>query len=194
MSDIWFNDKYVYGGRKSIATTNFGDAPDPDVRRTRPSAGCTTRVTSSPRFFEKNKPGSRPGWTTTSSTCRRSTRSMASRWSSAATCVPFNDRPEVRAVMQFFSTCDAVQSWVKAGGALPPQKDASLDWYSNDSTARSRMILLNATSVRFDGSDLMPGEVGSGTFWKGMTDYVSRHGRSRPALTEAQAGWANVKK
>jgi alpha-glucoside transport system substrate-binding protein len=26
---IWFNDKYVYGGRKAITTTSFGDAPKP---------------------------------------------------------------------------------------------------------------------------------------------------------------------
>ena len=30
-----------------------------------------------------------------------------------------------------------------------------------------------ATSFSFDGSDLMPASVGSGTFWKGMTDYVT---------------------
>ena len=34
-------------------------------------------------------------------------------------------------------------------------------------------IILNATSVRFDGSDLMPGAVGAGSFWKSMTSYVS---------------------
>ena len=26
---IWFNDAYVYGGRKAIPTINFGDAPKP---------------------------------------------------------------------------------------------------------------------------------------------------------------------
>lgn len=29
MSEIWLNDDFVYGGRKSIVTTNFGDAPKP---------------------------------------------------------------------------------------------------------------------------------------------------------------------
>ncbi len=29
MSDIWLNDKYVYGGRKSIVSTSFGDSPTP---------------------------------------------------------------------------------------------------------------------------------------------------------------------
>ena len=30
-----------------------------------------------------------------------------------------------------------------------------------------------AATSRFDGSDLMPGAVGSGTFWKGMTDWIT---------------------
>ena len=34
-------------------------------------------------------------------------------------------------------------------------------------------ILLNATTFRFDGSDLMPGEIGAGAFWTGMVDYTS---------------------
>ena len=33
-------------------------------------------------------------------------------------------------------------------------------------------ILLNATTFRFDASDLMPGGVGAGSFWSGMVNYV----------------------
>ncbi len=33
-------------------------------------------------------------------------------------------------------------------------------------------ILLGATTFRFDGSDLMPGAVGQGSFWTGMVDYT----------------------
>jgi alpha-glucoside transport system substrate-binding protein len=46
--------------------------------------------------------------------------------------------------------------------------------------------------VRFDGSDNMPGAVGSGTFWKAMTDYVSGSVNIDAALAEAQQGWTNV--
>jgi alpha-glucoside transport system substrate-binding protein len=31
-------------------------------------------------------------------------------------------------------------------------------------------ILVNATTFRFDGSDLMPGKIGAGAFWTGMVD------------------------
>ena len=30
----------------------------------------------------------------------------------------------------------------------------------------------NATEFKFDGSDQMPGEVGAGSFWRGMVEWV----------------------
>ncbi|MFN8568544.1 MAG: hypothetical protein U0Z44_13745 [Kouleothrix sp.] len=87
----------------------------------------------------------------------------------------------------------SLESWVKAGGATSPHKDSKLEWYSNDTDKSVADILLKAESVRFDASDLMPGVVGAGTFWKGMTDYVAGTVDLDKALEEIQAGWANVK-
>ena len=50
-------------------------------------------------------------------------------------------------------------------------------------------LVADATSVRFDGSDLMPGAVGSGSFWKGMTDYFSGAADLDTVLTEIDASW-----
>ena len=50
-------------------------------------------------------------------------------------------------------------------------------------------LVNEATSLRFDGSDLMPGEVGSGSFWKGMTDYFSGAVTMDTALKEIDASW-----
>ncbi|MEP7188561.1 MAG: carbohydrate ABC transporter substrate-binding protein, partial [Roseiflexaceae bacterium] len=69
-----------------------------------------------------------------------------------------------------------------------------LDWYTNDTDRSVADILQKAESVRFDGSDLMPGVVGAGTFWKGMSDYVAGTVDLDAAMDEIQAGWANVKK
>ncbi|HEX2994706.1 MAG TPA: hypothetical protein VHP14_07780, partial [Anaerolineales bacterium] len=46
-----------------------------------------------------------------------------------------------------------------------------------------------ATSFRFDGSDLMPGEVGAGSFWKGMTDWASGAADLDTVLKEIDASW-----
>jgi hypothetical protein len=79
--------------------------------------------------------------------------------------------------------------WVQSGGAIAPHYDSDLDWYANDVDRGVAEIILNADSVRFDGSDLMPGEVGAGSFWKGMTDYVSGAVDLDTALKEIDAAW-----
>ena len=50
-------------------------------------------------------------------------------------------------------------------------------------------LVNEATSFRFDGSDMMPGEVGSGSFWKGMTDWVSGAADLDTVLKEIDASW-----
>ena len=99
------------------------------------------------------------------------------------------NRPEVRAVMQYFSTGEGIRGWLAAGGALGMQKDVQLDWYGSPLEADIAALVNNATSVRFDGSDLMPGAVGSGSFWKGMTDYFSGAADLDTVLAEIDASW-----
>jgi alpha-glucoside transport system substrate-binding protein len=50
-------------------------------------------------------------------------------------------------------------------------------------------LAAEATAFRFDGSDLMPGEVGSGSFWGGMVDYVSGSADLDTVLAEIDASW-----
>ncbi len=79
--------------------------------------------------------------------------------------------------------------WVKSGGAIVPYYDSNLDWYTNDVDRGVAEMILNASSVRFDGSDLMPGEVGAGSFWTGMTNYFSGAVDMDTALEEIDASW-----
>ncbi len=50
-------------------------------------------------------------------------------------------------------------------------------------------IIQNATAVRFDGSDLMPGQVGAGSFWKEMTSYIAGAVDLDTALKNIDATW-----
>ena len=50
-------------------------------------------------------------------------------------------------------------------------------------------MLEDATTFRFNASDLMPGEVGAGSFWKGMTDYVSGTADLDTVLQEIDDSW-----
>ena len=53
-------------------------------------------------------------------------------------------------------------------------------------------ILTNATTFRFDGSDLMPGKIGAGAFWTAMVDYAG--GKSaEDVATSVQQAWDAIK-
>ena len=50
-------------------------------------------------------------------------------------------------------------------------------------------ILQDADAVfRFDGSDLMPGAVGAGSFWKEMTSWITGQS-SKDALDKIEESW-----
>ena len=170
VTDIWFNDAYVYGGRAAISTTAFSDAPVPMFSE---PPGCWLHrqgnfITS---FFpEGSVAGEDYGMFYLPPIDETYGKPVLGAGDIYAM---FNDRPEVRAVMQYFSTGDSVKTWIEAGGMIGTHNDASLDWYGDPITRGVAEMLQNATTFRFDASDLMPSEVGAGTFWKYMTDYVS---------------------
>jgi alpha-glucoside transport system substrate-binding protein len=78
------------------------------------------------------------------------------------------------------------------GGFLTPFKSVDLNKYKTKALKKQGEILLGATTFRFDGSDLMPGAVGAGSFWKGMVDYSG--GKSAKAVADdIQKSWDAIK-
>jgi alpha-glucoside transport system substrate-binding protein len=72
----------------------------------------------------------------------------------------FNDRPEVREAMRYLTTAQSTEALIKNGNVLTPHKDTPIEWYPTTADLRFAQIILSADSYRFDGSDLMPVEVG----------------------------------
>jgi alpha-glucoside transport system substrate-binding protein len=85
----------------------------------------------------------------------------------------FNDTPEARAFMEYIVTPEAQEIWVGELGKLSANKRVSPAAYPDDLTRKAAKILSEASTFRFDGSDLMPSAVGAGSFWTGILDYVS---------------------
>ncbi|WP_198805263.1 ABC transporter substrate-binding protein [Leptolyngbya sp. BL0902] len=100
----------------------------------------------------------------------------------------FNDTPAVRALMAYLATPEPHAIWAGLGSYLSPHRQVSLDAYPNDLTRQQAEILRNADVLRFDGSDLMPGAVGTGAFWSGMVDYVDGQDLTR-VLADIDAAW-----
>ena len=102
------------------------------------------------------------------------------------------DSPEARQFIEYLETPEAHEIWMGLSGFLTPFKGVNPDAYSNDALRKQGEILTNATTFRFDGSDLMPGAVGAGSFWTGMVDLVG--GKSAQDVgDEIQASWDAIK-
>jgi alpha-glucoside transport system substrate-binding protein len=186
MADLWFPTGNVYGGRKAISTTSFGDASKV-LFDNPPKSWLHKQGNFITSFFPNNLvagedydffylPGLDPQY-------------GKPVLVAGDIYAMFNDRPEVRAVMQFFSTGASVEGWVRKGGAISPHKDSKLEWYANPVERKVAEVIQNATSVRFDGSDLMPGAVGAGSFWKEMTAYISGTKTLDQVVKAIDASW-----
>ncbi len=186
MSEIWLNDEMVYGGRASIVSTFFGDAPTP-MFDDPPKCWLHKQGNFITSFFPA---GAQAGVDYDFFYLPPIDEAYGKPFLVAGDIMAmFNDRPEVRAVMEYFTHGESVRAWLAAGGALSPHNDSSLDWYGDDVERGIAELVRDSTSVRFDGSDLMPGEVGAGSFWKGMTDYIAGTVDLDTALREIDAAW-----
>jgi alpha-glucoside transport system substrate-binding protein len=103
-----------------------------------------------------------------------------------------SDNPAAMELIKFLETPIAHEVWMAQSGFLTPHKGVNVDAYANDVLKKQGQMLLDATTFRFDASDLMPGGVGAGTFWTGMVDYVS--GKDAATVTaEIQKSWDALK-
>jgi alpha-glucoside transport system substrate-binding protein len=81
----------------------------------------------------------------------------------------FNDTPAARSLMAYLVTAEAQDIWVKAGGAISANKNATS--YPDEIGSRSAELLVSAETFVFDASDLMPAQMNEG-FWRGVTQFV----------------------
>lgn len=167
--EIWFNPDYVLGGTTGILTTNFGDSVTGLVQDP-PTCFMHRQASFIAGFFPE---GTEMGVDVSyfylppiDSAFGRPVLGSGSLLSLGA------DSPAARAVMEFLTTGASVQAEVELGIAISPHLDSDLAWYPNDLTRGFAEILASADTFRFDGSDLMPGAVGAGSFWTGIVDFV----------------------
>ncbi|MBY9077703.1 carbohydrate ABC transporter substrate-binding protein [Paenibacillus sp. HN-1] len=185
MLDIWTNPDYVNGGTKSIVSTTLSDATIPMFENP-PKSMMYKMASLAVNYFPSDVNEDDYDFFYFPPIDEQYGKPVLVGGEIMAM---FNDRPEVRAVMEYFTHGESLKGWIEQGGVVAPQKDASLDWYTNKVDRGVAEIIQNADSVRFDGSDLMPGEVGAGTFWKAMTDLVSGSVTLDEAMKEIDDSW-----
>ena len=107
----------------------------------------------------------------------------------------FSDRPEVQALLEFWSTDTWANLKAKAssdetgGGWISANSGLDTDNLVNPIDLLSAEILLDpASEFRFDGSDQMPAAVGSGAFWRESTAWITGQSTAE-TLSKIEAAW-----
>jgi hypothetical protein len=75
--------------------------------------------------------------------------------------VAFDDNDNTKKLMEFLASSEAGTTWVSTGAIVSPNKAVDLSVYPNDLVRKEAEQVQNAEVFRFDGSDLLPGALGT---------------------------------
>ncbi len=183
------NDEYVQGGAQGVASTDFRDSPQGlfDV-----PPGCYMHRQASfiPSFFPE---GTELGLDVDffyfppfeAEDLGNPVLGAGTVWGMT------DENPAARELLDFLTTPLAHEIWMAQSGFLTPHTGVNLDAYANDTLRGQGEILRNATTFRFDASDLMPGAIGAGAFWTGMVDYVGGES-AESAAADIEEAWQSL--
>ncbi len=183
------DDKKVAGGAKAVATTSFGDSPR-GLFTVPPQCYMHRQASFIASFFPQDKVAGQdydffyfPPYA--------AKPELGNPVLGSGNIVTIaKDSPTARAFLEFLQTPIAHEIWMAQtnGAFLSAFKSVNTAAYASDALRKQGEIMLNATTFRFDGSDLMPGPIGAGAFWTGMTDFVN--GKSaKDVADQIQAAW-----
>ena len=187
--DVMFKPGYVLGGASATPDIAFGDAPSPMFDD---PPGCWLHRQASfinANFPEDAKAGVDYDWFPLPPIDQEGTL-----YAGELT-VAGSNRPEVVDFLNRFIAEDVQceMGGVQASSRISPNVNVGPECYANDILADASVILTDALASgtgRFDASDLMPAEVGSGSFWTGMIEYM-RGGpdNAETVLDDIEASW-----
>ncbi|MEL6609997.1 MAG: ABC transporter substrate-binding protein [Pseudomonadota bacterium] len=184
------DDAKVAGGAGAVATTDFRDSPD-GMFTSPPQCYMHRQASFIPAFMPEDVEIGVdadffyfPGF---------AEKDLGNPVLGGGTLMAITDASDATSeLMEYMQLPLAHEVMMAQTGFLTPHKGVNSDAYLNGSLRKQGDILVNATTFRFDGSDLMPGGVGAGTFWTGMVDYAG--GKDAAAVAaDIQASWDALK-
>jgi alpha-glucoside transport system substrate-binding protein len=165
------NDAYVAGGSGAVASTDFRDSPD-GLFAFPPECYLHKQASFIPTFFPEDVEIGVDAdffYFPAYEDSDLGTPVLGSGGLVAIT----RDTPLARAFIEFLKLPIAHELAISQGQFLTPHLEADPEAYASDTQRALGEILTSATTFRFDGSDLMPGEIGTSAFWTAMVDYTS---------------------
>ena len=188
----WFakNDKFVAGGTGAVASTDFRDSPK-GLFSSPPQCYLHHQASFIPSFFPKDVVvGSDADFFYFPAYADKDLGKPV--LGAGTTFAITKDSKAAQTFIKFLETPIAHEIWMAQKGFLTPYKGVNPDVFTDPTVRKMNDILLQATTFRFDGSDLMPGAIGAGAFWTGMVDYVG--GKSAEDVgNQIQKAWDGIK-
>ena len=188
----WFakNDDFVQGGSQAAATTDFRDSPA-GLFSVPPECYMHKQATFIPTFFpEGTEVGTDVDFFYFPAYAEKD---LGEPVLGAGTLFAILDDAEVaHGFIDFLQTPIAHEIWMAQSGFLTPYTEANTAVFPTDTQRALNDILTSATTFRFDGSDLMPGEIGAGAFWTGMVDFTTGADAASVAA-DVQERWNAIK-
>lgn len=165
------NDDYVDGGSAGVANTDFRDSPA-GLFSIPPKCYMHRQASFIPNFFPEGTEAGEdvdffyfPAY---------EGKDLGKPVLGAGALFAITNPSEAtNAMIEFLQAPISHELWMAQGGFLTPHTGVNPAVYASDTLRAQGEILQNATTFRFDGSDLMPGEIGAGAFWTGMVDYTT---------------------
>ena len=198
LSQIMHTENYVVGGTDAIVSTYFGNAQDPMFSKdANGNPGCFMHRQASfiPSFWpEANQ--AEAGIETTvfpfpviDESLPKAALGAGDMWGA------FNDRDATKAVAEYMLSAEfhAAAAAMPNNARLSAHTGFDTSLYSKDINRILGTIIadaLAADAFRFDASDLMPPEVGAGSFWKEMMNLaVEGPGYIDTAMANIDTSW-----
>jgi alpha-glucoside transport system substrate-binding protein len=100
-----------------------------------------------------------------------------------------NDSDNVKTVVKDLSETDIGNDAAPTSSFISPHTDFNVKLYPTGTTKTIAGVAYSATAFLFDGSDQMPAEVGTGSFWKEMTAWISGNEDIDTALKNIDSSW-----
>ena len=100
-----------------------------------------------------------------------------------------DDSEDAKKVMEILADVELGTDAAPSSSFISPHTGFDSSLYPSDLTRQIADIAYGSDVVLFDGSDLMPGEVGAGTFWSEITDWISGRQDLDDALTAIDDSW-----
>ncbi len=198
LGDVAFADGYVLGGASAIPDIDFRDAPDP-MFNDPPSCYMHRQASFITQFF--NRPGDDEGASGLVAgedygvfAFPDIDPGVKGALGAGELAAVFNDRDEtIEFLRDFTSTEVQCAQGATRAGRISPNINVGADCYKDEVTATAAEAIVAALATegfRFDASDLMPTEVGSGSFWTGMNVYMREGpGSLDQVLADIDASW-----